>query len=138
MIQHFLTKQFLVFLLVGGTAAVMNWLARLALSLWLPFSSAVIIAYLIGMTVAFLLNHRFVFPNSNKATSAQARDFIFANVSLFPLVWFASIFINDGLKTYGVLAYSEELAHALAIPMPMFATFLFYKFFAFKEQSPPS
>lgn len=29
---------------------------------------------------------------------------------------------------------SEELAHAIAIPLPMLATFLIYKFFAFKEK----
>lgn len=135
MINNFLTKQFLLFLVVGGIAAVLNWLARLCLSIWLPFSSAVIIAYAIGMLTAFLLNHRLVFPKSNKKTWEQARDFILANISLFPIVWFASITINNWLKLMGIINYSEELAHAFAIPMPMLVTFLFYKFFAFKEKS---
>ena len=62
MIKLFVSKQFLGFLAVGGLAALLHWLARLLLSVWLPFSWAVIIAYAIGMAVAFLLNSIFVFP----------------------------------------------------------------------------
>lgn len=134
MIKHFITKQFLVFLLVGGFAALLNWLARIYLSTWLPFSSAIIIAYCIGMSVAFTLNHFFVFPTSTKATRTQARDFILVNLSLFPLVWFVSIVVNHWLNVIGIINYSKELAHAIAISSPMIFTFLFYKFVAFQER----
>lgn len=134
MIKHFFTKQFLIFLAVGGLAASLNWLSRFFLSLWLPFSWAVINAYAIGMGVAFIMNSIFVFPHSKKARHAQARDFILVNLSFLPLVWLASIQINIGLKTVGMTAHSEELAHAIAIALPMLATFLIYKFFAFKEK----
>ena len=134
MIKYFFTKQFLGFLAVGGVAALLNWLARLFLSVWLPFSWAVIIAYVIGMFVAFLLNSIFVFPKSEKARHAQARDFVLVNLSFFPLVWLASVQVNIWLKTIGMVSHSEELAHAIAISLPMLATFLIYKFFAFKEK----
>lgn len=134
MIKHFLTKQFLCFLAVGGLAALLHWLARIFLSVWLPFSWAVIIAYGVGMMVAFLLNSFFVFPKSEKARHKQARDFVFVNMSFFPVVWFASIQLNHWLKTLGMISHSEELAHAIAIPLPMLATFLIYKFFAFREK----
>lgn len=62
----------------------------------------------------------------------QARDFILVNVLLFPLVWFTSVYINLWLKTIGLIKHSEALAHAMAIPTPILATFLFYKFVAFK------
>ena len=134
MIKYFFTKQFLGFLAVGGLAALLNWLARLLLSVWLPFSWAVIVAYAIGMFVAFLLNSFFVFPKSEKARHAQARDFVLINLSFFPLVWLASVQVNNWLKTIGMVSHSEELAHAIAISLPMLATFLIYKFFAFKEK----
>lgn len=133
MIKYFLTTQFLSFLVVGGLAALLHWLARIILSVWLPFSTAVIIAYIIGMIVAFILNSFFVFPKSEKSRHAQARDFVLVNLSFFPVVWFVSLQINNWLKTISIVSHSEELAHAIAIPLPMLATFLIYKFFAFKE-----
>ena len=135
MIRYFLTKQFLGFLVVGGLAALLHWLARILLSVWLPFSTAVIIAYIVGMVVAFLLNSFFVFPKSEKARHTQARDFVWINLLFFPVVWFFSLQIDSWLKTIGMVSHSEELAHAIAIPLPMFATFLIYKFFAFKENN---
>jgi putative flippase GtrA len=133
-IKYFLSKQFLRFLAVGGLAALLHWLARVCLSIWLPFSWAVIVAYGVGMTVAFLLNSFFVFPKSEKAKHAQARDFVLVNLAFFPLVWLVSVQVNNWLKTLGMISHSEELAHAIAIPLPILATFLIYKFFAFKEK----
>ena len=135
MIKHFFTRQFLGFLAVGGTAALLHWLSRVLLSVWLPFSWAVVIAYGIGMLVAFLLNSFFIFPKSIKARHIQARNFVMVNLSFFPVVWFASVHINNWLKSLGMASHSEELAHAMAIPLPMLATFLLYKFYAFKEQA---
>lgn len=134
MIRHFLTAQFLRFLAVGGLAALLHWLARVLLSVWMPFSLAVIAAYAVGMAVAFVLNSAFVFPNSRRARHLQIRDFVLVNLAFSPVVWIASLQINHWLKSVGVIGYSEGLAHALAISLPMIATFLIYKFVAFKEQ----
>ncbi len=135
MIRLFFTRQFAQFVLVGGLAAVLHWLARWSLSHWLPFAWAVAFAYAIGMAVAFILNSLFVFPQSDKAKSAQARDFILINLAFFPLVWLVSLQVNRWLISFGMIDHSEELAHAIAIPMPMLATFLLYKFLAFKERT---
>lgn len=135
MIKHFFTRQFLGFLAVGGFAALLHWSARIGLSLWLPFSIAVIAAYIIGMSIAFLLNSFFVFPNSEKSRYSQARHFIIVNLAFLPVVWLASLQINRYLKYWGFSNYSEALAHAIAISLPMLVTFLIYKLFAFKEKS---
>lgn len=133
MIKYFFTKQFLLFLIAGSLAAILHWAARLILSIWLPFIWAVAFAYLWGIIIGFMLNSFLVFPLSLKARHIQARDFILVNLFFLPLVWSASVQINELLKVYGVITHSEEIAHALAIPLPMLATFIIYKFFAFKE-----
>lgn len=133
MIRHFLSRQFLGFLAVGCTAALLHWLARLLLSLWLPFSWAVALAYAVGMAVAFTLNRAYVFSRSDKPVQAQARDFVLINLALFPVVWTVAVVLEAGLKLAGMARYTEELAHAVAIALPMLASFLFYKFVAFKE-----
>lgn len=133
MIKHFLTKQFMGFIAVGGLAAFLHWLSRIMLSVWLPFSWAVALAYLIGMLVAFTLNSLFVFPKSEKPKHKQARDFVFINLALFPVVWLATMGINQSLQALGMLHYAEAIAHGIAITLPMFATFLIYKFFTFED-----
>ncbi len=136
MIHHFLTKQFLGFLAVGGTAAFLHWLARIVLSHWLSFAMAVLLSYGVGMLVAFILNRLFIFPTSNKPMATQARDFVMVNLPFLPVVWLASILLERGLRALGMVLYTQALAHAMAVAIPMLATFLLYKFFAFKEVSP--
>ena len=46
-------KQFLIFVLTGGIAALSNILSRLGLSIILQFELAILIAYLIGLLIAY-------------------------------------------------------------------------------------
>lgn len=131
MIKHFLSAQFLRFLIVGAAAALSNWLARYWLSNWLTFAVAVAFAYIIGITVAFELNRRFVFPTSTRPMIKQARDFILVNVAFFPVVWLAALLFKSLLQHFGMSVFVEGIAHGLAIALPMLMTFLIYKFIAF-------
>jgi putative flippase GtrA len=132
-IKYFFTRQFLLFLCVGGLAAFLNWLSRILLSQWLFFDWAVTVAYGIGILVAFLLNSFLVFPKSTKPKKQQARDFFITNICFFPVVWISAIEVNSILQYYEVIRYTEAIAHAIALGIPMLATFLIYKFIAFKD-----
>lgn len=131
MIRHFFTTQFLLFVFVGITAAFMNWAARFAFSLWMSFPLAVLMAYGIGMTTAFELNRRLVFPASPRPVHQQARVFALTNLAFLPVVWGTSIYLKDLLNEFGIVRYSEGIAHGLALAIPMLITFLVYKFIAF-------
>jgi putative flippase GtrA len=132
-IRHFLSAQFLRFLGVGITAALLHWLARIVLSQWMPFAWAVALAYGVGVLVAFLLNRAIVFPASTRPAGQQLRDFLLVNLGFFPVVWGASMAIESALRSLGVAVYTQALAHGIAIAIPMLATFLMYKFLAFRE-----
>ncbi|MDH4042015.1 MAG: GtrA family protein [Gammaproteobacteria bacterium] len=134
MLKHFFTRQFVGFLLVGITAAVLHWLSRILLSQMLPYSWAVAFAYVLGMTIAFLLNSYYVFPASDKPVHKQARDFFLINIAFFPVVWASALGLNRALIEFGMGWHSQELAHAVAISLPLLATFLLYKLFAFREK----
>ncbi len=134
MLKHFFTKQFLKFLFVGATAALANWISRIILSFWMSFSLAISAAYLVGMTSAFLLNKKFVFPNSPRPIQKQIRDFTLTNLVAFPLVWLMSIQIRNFLQSVGMTSYSEALAHMLALSIPTVVSFLIYKFLAFGKK----
>ena len=136
MIHHFFTRQFVLFVFVGGLAALVNWVARLVSSVWFPFAWAVAIAYVFGMVAAFVLNSVYVFPRSDKPRPAQARDFVLINLANFPVVWLVSIQLNRGMLALGFTHYTKEIAHAIALAVPVFTTFLLYKFLAFKGNRP--
>ncbi|OIO01447.1 MAG: hypothetical protein AUJ49_07770 [Desulfovibrionaceae bacterium CG1_02_65_16] len=134
MLRQYCSAQFLKFLAVGGTAALLHWLARIGLSCFLPFAWAVAYAYCVGMAVAFELNRRYVFPASARPMFKQARDFVLINVGFFPVVWLASLGFRTVLEHIGLRHFVNELAHGAAISIPVFATFLMYKFCAFKDK----
>ena len=134
MIKHFVSVQFLLFVFVGATAASLHWLARYLFSIWLSFPLAVALAYFFGIAVAFGLNKRYVFPSSARPVQKQARDFVLVNLMFFPVVWVASILIRTFLIKAGIVRYVDGIAHGLAITIPIFATFLIYKFIAFGDK----
>lgn len=131
MINHFISAQFLLFLLVGATAAALNWIVRYAISIWFSYSVAVALAYCVGITVAFELNRRFVFTTSTKPVKKQARDFIFVNLLFFPVVWGASLLLKSLLLKIGFVVYVEGIAHGVALTIPALLTFLIYKYITF-------
>jgi putative flippase GtrA len=130
-IRHFLTVQFLRFLFVGVTAAILHWLARYWLSFLVTFPMAVALAYAVGIAVAFGLNRRYVFPTSVRPVTKQARDFILVNLAFFPIVWGAALLFRKLLIQAGVSHFVDGVAHGLAIMLPVLMTFLIYKFIAF-------
>ena len=133
LLKYFFTKQFLLFLFVGGLAALLNWLSRIIFSYWLQFSYAVMFAYGVGVTVAFILNSIFVFKCSVEPLKNQIISFAIINLAFLPVVWFSSIMLNNYLISLNFIKYPKETAHGLAVCLPSLVTFLLYKFFAFKE-----
>ena len=72
--------EFARFLGVGGVAAAANLVSRYFLDLVLPFEAAVVMAYLVGMAVGFLLFQNTLF----KGTAVDARRIMrFIWVNLF-------------------------------------------------------
>lgn len=134
MIKHFFTKQFLLFIVMGGAAAFINWISRIIFSNWMSFYLAVFYAYGLGMTVAFTLNSMFVFSRSKKPKRKQARDFMIVNLISFPIVLLSSITIEHLLLEYGFINYRQAIAHGLALIVPILGVFLIYKYFAFNEK----
>lgn len=133
MIQHFLSRQFLVFLLTGGAAASVNFGSRVLYSLWLGFSSAVILAYITGMITAFVLAKLFVFTDSQQSVHRSAMFFILVNLVAVLQTWAISM----GLAYYvlpalGVTLFVHEIAHAVGVVVPVFTSYIGHKRWSFR------
>lgn len=133
MIRKFMSRQFMLFLLTGGVAAAANFGSRVVYSLWLDFSSAVILAYITGMVTAFVLARLFVFTSSQQAIHRSAVFFILVNLVAVVQTWAISM----GLAYYvlpalGVTLFAHEIAHAVGIVAPVFTSYLGHKHWSFR------
>jgi len=132
-IQQFVSRQFLVFLLTGGTAAALNFVSRIVYNNWMGFSSAVILAYMTGMVTAFVLARLFVFRESQQSVHRSAMFFVLVNLVAILQTWAISM----GLAFYvlpsmNVTLYAREIAHAVGVAVPVFTSFIGHKRWSFR------
>jgi len=133
-----LSAQVFRFLLLGGLAAAINWLVRFPLSLFLPFSWAILVAYMIGMTAGFTLYRAYVFPGSDRPIGRQIVIFLLVNAFGAAIVWSVAIALVE--KVFPELGYTfmpEATGHGIAIGVGAAANFLGHKFVTFKIDSKP-
>ena len=133
MIRQFMSRQFAVFLLTGGTAAAVNFFTRIAYNHVMPFSAAVMCAYVTGMVTAFVLNRTFVFRASTRAVHHAAGFFVLVNLVAIAQTWGVSmLMLHWVLPALGVVRHAPELAHAVGIVVPVFTSYLGHKHLSFK------
>ena len=65
-------RRFMLFVALGGCAAAANWLSRFPLEYFMSFSAAVVVAYMVGMVIAFTLFNRYVFPASPRPLPSRS------------------------------------------------------------------
>ena len=133
MIQQFISKQFIMFLVTGGTAALVNFVSRMAYSQWVSFSSAIVLAYLTGMVTAFVLAKWFVFKQSEQSVTRSALLFTAVNVVAVLQTWLISLGLAlYALPAMGVVLWVPEIAHAVGVVVPVFTSYLGHKYFSFR------
>jgi putative flippase GtrA len=133
-VPGFERRRFGLFVVLGGCAAAANWLSRFPLQRFMPFSAAVVIAYLVGMAIAFFLFARFVFPSSQRRLADQVKFFVLVNIVGIAQVWVVSISLVDwifpGIGLSASLA--EPIAHGVAIGVPTISSYFGHKMLTFK------
>ena len=133
MVRQFISRQFLVFLLTGGTAAVINFGSRIVYSKWLNFSSAVILAYITGMITAFVLAKLFVFKESQQPVHHSAAFFILVNLVAALQTWAISMGLAYYLLPWmGVTLFVREISHAVGVIFPVFTSYIGHKRWSFR------
>jgi putative flippase GtrA len=126
-------KEFWRFLAAGGVAAAANFGSRFLFSLWLRYEWAIVLAYIVGMTVAFLLMRRYVFNASGRPAARQIA--IFAAVNLLALLQtlLVSIALVRWVLPYlGVVSRTEAIAHFVGVLVPVVTSYIGHRMFTFK------
>jgi putative flippase GtrA len=128
-------KDFVGFLLAGGIAALANVLSRLGYSLLVPYPVAIVLAYVTGMAVAYLLNRTLVFGPSDRGIPGEMLAFAVVNL----LAVGQTLAVSLGLAYYvlprlGVVQHAETLAHVAGVIVPVFTSFVGHKYWTFRIQ----
>lgn len=127
-----MSRQFLAFVAVGAAAAALNWLARLAFSAAMPLAPAVAAAYGVGMTAAYLMNRRFVFPPSGRAPAAEFARFAAVNaVAAAQVLAVTLVLARIVFPAIGWTRHAEAVAHAVGVAAPVFTSYLAHRAFTF-------
>ena len=125
---------FAKFLLAGGLAALANFASRIALQPFVGFNPAVALAYLVGFSVAFVLNRAFVFPASGKPVRQEMTWFFVFNLIAFPIVLGASVVLRDDVfAPFLAPAVAETAAHGCAILVPVVFNFAAHRLVTFAQ-----
>jgi putative flippase GtrA len=126
-------SQFALFILVGGTAAAVNFGSRIVFSLWLGYATAIVLAYLLGMTTAFILNRLFVFRTTTTALHHQMMWFVIVNLFAVAQTLAISLLLARWLLPAIGWAWQPELcAHAVGVAVPVITSYIGHKKLSFR------
>lgn len=129
------SRQFALFLVAGGLAAAVNFGSRILLSLWLPYVPAIVVAYCLGMTTAFVLNRLFVFDSSNRGLHHQIGWFIAVNLAaVLQTIVVSLVFAGWVLPLIGLGHHAETMAHAIGVAVPVVTSYFGHKHLSFASR----
>lgn len=126
------SRQFVGFVLVSGLAGLANFGSRFVFSLAMPYWAAICMAFVVGLTTAFILNRRFIFARSTQSTRSQAWRFLLVNLAALVQTLAVSLLLARWLlPMIGWQWHPEALAHAVGIAIPAVTSYLAHKHWTF-------
>ena len=131
-----ISRQFTLFVLTSGLAAVVNITARWALSFTLPYDASIVLAYLCGMVTAFVLGRTFVFAGPDARYAGQALRFGLVNLVTVAQVWGVSVLLFRSLfPVWGFAWHAETVAHVIGVGSPIVTSYFAHKHFSFAKRA---
>jgi putative flippase GtrA len=129
--------QFVLFAVVGGFAALVNIVARLLFNLVTSFEVAVVLAFPVALTTAFVLNRHFVFNRGEGNAGSQYWRFVLVNLVALAQVFMVSVLLARVLLPLaGWTWHRETVAHVVGVLSPILTSYVFHKSFTFAPRNP--
>lgn len=133
MLSSKLTPQFVRFLVAGGIAAAANYGSRFLFSCWVGYEQAIVLAYLVGMFVAFMLMRGHVFDAKGKALAPLVAKFVAVNIlAVLQTLIISVVFARWVLPALGIIEHVEALAHLIGVLVPVVTSYFGHKFLTFR------
>jgi putative flippase GtrA len=129
-----LRREALRFLIVGALAAAANFGSRFLFSLVVPFATAIVLAFFVGLTTAFVLNRSWVFVRAQPTTwQGEAVRFTIVNLAGLVLTLGVSLWLADTvLPALGAGRAREAIAHFCGIAATVVTSYVAHKWWTFR------
>jgi len=127
-------REFTLFLITGGLAALINVVSRIGFSTVMRFELAVLLAYGVGMVTAYVLARNFVFLSSRTSIKRSFAGFALVNLFAVLQTWLVSIGMRNWLlPLLGIVVFRDLLAHAIGVAVPVVSSYFGHKYISFRE-----
>jgi putative flippase GtrA len=125
--------QFIAFVATGSLAAITNLVARYLLDFAMPFELAVVLAYMAGMVVAFVLFQRMIFGNPGTPLRRRIVRFCQVNMLGLALAWTVStLMARSVLPAMNWTFHPFEVAHFVGVAAPTFSSYFLHRFYTYR------
>ncbi len=126
--------RFVRFLAAGGFAALVNLVSRYLLTPVIGFKVSILVAYLLGMVVAFTLFRTLVFGRSGASVGAETYRFVIVNLIALALVWIISVTLADAVfPAIGLRWHAEDIAHFIGTCVPAISSYIGHSMYTFRR-----
>ena len=125
--------QFIAFVATGSLAAATNLVSRYFLDFVMPFELAVVLAYMAGMIVAFVLFQRMIFGDGGAPLRRRIIRFCQVNMLGLALAWVVStLMARSVLPAIGWTYHPFEVAHFLGVAAPTFSSYFLHRNYTYR------
>ena len=127
-------REFILFLITGGAAALINVVSRMGFSIVVRFELAVLLAYGVGMITAYMLARKYVFLSSRISIRRSFAGFALVNLFAVLQTWVVSVGLRNWLlPLLGIVVFRDLLAHAIGVAVPVVSSYFGHKHISFKD-----
>jgi len=127
------TRRFTLFLMAGAIAAGANYGSRFVFSRWFDYPVAIVLAYIVGMAVAFALMRQYVFDGRGKDLGPQVAKFTGVNVlAVLQTLVVSLVLARWALPSMGVVEHAEAIAHAVGVAVPVLTSYFGHRHATFR------
>lgn len=126
---------FLRFLIVGGSAAVLNIILRIVIDIYFSYAFSIINAYIIAMIYAFTLNKKYVFQSESQTIGYEFIKFTLVNILSIIMILLMSLFLaNIFFPFIGLKWYPNDLAHIISVFSTAITSYILHKLYTFNNK----
>lgn len=121
-----------LFVLIGGFSSLVNLLARIVIDIFTSFEVAIVLAFPIALTTAFVLNRALVFNGRAGNWRGQYWRFLLVNLATLVQVFVLTMALARFLfPAIGFRWHADTVAHAIGLVSPILTSYWAHKYFSF-------
>lgn len=126
--------EFIRFLLSGGLSVVANYASRFFFQVFVDYPTAIVLAYLVGMVVAFLLMRIYAFKAGAGPWGPQIAKFALVNLVGGTQTLLISLYLaGTVLPAMGFNSHVDAIAHLIGLLALTIPSYLLHRLLTFRK-----